>query len=73
MTTMQQAIERNRRKHARYRRAETVLNQVRRRIFDYEDEGPEEVAKAERVIKTCKRILAPLWRARRAAAVCSRS
>jgi len=60
------AIERNRIRHARFKRAEYVLRRVRQRIFDYEDAG--QLAKAERLIATCKRVLAPKWRAERAAA-----
>ena len=44
-------------------RAERVLRQVRLRIFDYIDAGQE--AKAYHVMETCKRILAPLWEARK--------
>ncbi len=59
--SLQAAIEANRRRQARYRRAEQVLRSVRRQIFDFEDQGRLE--KAQRVIATCKRILAPLWAA----------
>lgn len=58
-----QKIEANRRKHARFRRAERVLRAVRQRIFDYEDESPIKLAKAQKVIDRCKRTLAPLWEA----------
>ena len=63
-----QKIEANRRKHARFRRAERVLRAVRQRIFDYEDESPIKYAKAQRVIQRCKRTLEPLWEARSRAA-----
>ena len=65
---LQDAIARNRRRQARFRRAEKVLRSIRLRIFDYEDAGPATYAKAQKVMATCQRILAPLWRARRAAA-----
>lgn len=61
--SMQQSINRNRIRQARYRRAEKVLRQIRQRIFDYEDAG--KLAKAQRVIATCQRILSPLWEAER--------
>ena len=63
---MHESIRRNRIRTARYRRAEWVLRQVRLRIFDYEDMGKEKEAKAHRVMDTCQRILAPLWRQQRA-------
>ena len=62
---LKDAIERNRRRTARYLRAERVLRQVRLHIFDYEDEGPEQYEKARKVMATCQRILAPLWRQQR--------
>lgn len=61
--SLEKKIEENRRKHARYRKYETVLRRVRLKIFDYEDEGPEKLAKAQRVIAKCKAILRPLWEA----------
>jgi hypothetical protein len=63
--TLKEAIERNRVKQARYRRAERILRAVRQRIFDYEDEGPVKYSKAQQVMSTCRRILAPLWDAQR--------
>lgn len=65
---MKDAIAAKQRKDARYKRAERVLRQVRLRIFDYGDESEAKEAKAHKVIATCQRILAPLWRAQRAAA-----
>jgi hypothetical protein len=62
MKTLEQSIQANRVRVARYKRAEYVLRQVRLRVFDYEDAGKAD--KADRVIKTCRRILAPLWEAR---------
>jgi hypothetical protein len=62
------AIAVNRFKQHKYHRAERVLRQIRLRIFDYEDEGPEKYAKAKRVMARCQKTLAPLWRAQRAAA-----
>lgn len=59
--SLEKKIEENRRKQARYRKYERVLRRVRLRIFDYEDEGAEKFAKAQRVIKKCKAILQPLW------------
>lgn len=59
--SLQAAIEVNRRRQARYQRAEKVLRAVRLRTFEYEDAGKGQ--KAEKVIATCKRILAPLWAA----------
>ncbi len=58
---LQAAIDANRRRQARYQRAERVLRAVRLRVFEYEDAGKAD--KAARVIATCKRILAPLWQA----------
>ena len=63
---LKDAIARNRRRQARFKRAEIVLGRVRQRIFDYEDAG--KLAKAEHVMDTCKRVLAPLWLAQRKAA-----
>ena len=62
---MKDHIALNRRREARRNRAERVLRQIRLRIFDYEDAG--KLDKANRVMKVCKRILEPRWRARRAA------
>lgn len=50
----------------RYRRAETVLQRLRMRAFDYE--GPRWV-KAKHVMSTCQRVLAPLDRLRELATV----
>lgn len=63
---LENAIKRNRIKQARYRRAERTLHLVRLRIFDYEEMGKGD--KAAKVIATCQRILAPLWRCQRQAA-----
>jgi hypothetical protein len=65
---LQQAIARNRRRQARFRRAERVLRRIRQRIFDYEDESPSKLAKANKAMATCQRVLAPLWWAQRKAA-----
>lgn len=67
-----EAIERNRIREARYDRAERVLRRIRQRIFDYEDMGPEQYAKARRVMATCQRIAAPRHEARRRAAAASK-
>jgi hypothetical protein len=64
--TLATRIAANRRREARYSRAETTLRQIRLRIFDYADAGPDQEAKARRVMDTCQRILAPRTRARRA-------
>lgn len=66
--TLNESIASNRFRQHRYKRAERVLRQVRLRIFDYEDEGPEKYAKARRVMARCQETLAPLWRSQRAAA-----
>ena len=63
---LQQALARNRMRQARFKRAEITLRRVRQRIFDYEDAGL--LVKAKKVMATCQRVLAPLWRAQRAAA-----
>jgi hypothetical protein len=59
---MQAAIRRNQVRNARYNRAEKVLRSIRLKIFDYEDTGKYD--KAQKVMDTCKRILAPKWKAR---------
>lgn len=66
MLLFEKAVAAKRRRDARYKRAEQVLRQVRLRVFDYEDAGKQD--KAAKVIRTCQRILGPLWRAQRAAA-----
>lgn len=65
---LKDAIARNRKRQARFKRAEITLRHVRQRIFDYEDESPAKYAKARKVMATCQRILAPLWQAQRHAA-----
>lgn len=65
---LKDAIERNRRRQARYIKAEKLLRRLRLSIFDYEDAGPEIYGKAKRLMDRCQEILAPLWRAQRAAA-----
>ena len=62
---MTKAIERNRIREARFRRAERVLRIVRARVFDYDDAGLGD--KAARVIATCKRLLLPRWIAQQSA------
>jgi hypothetical protein len=66
--TLQAKIEENRRRHARYKKAERLLRKIRQRIFDYEDRGDEVYTKARRIMERCQVILAPLWRAERASA-----
>lgn len=65
---LDKAIARNRIRQARFKRAERVLRAVRLKIFDYEDEGDAKYKKAQRVMETCHRILAPKWQAERVAA-----
>jgi len=60
---LSERIELNRKRQARYKRAEKILRQIRLRIFDYEDESPEKLTKAQRIMDRCKEILAPLWKA----------
>lgn len=60
---LQDAIERNRRKWARWRKYEAMLRRIRLRVFDYEDSGQSE--KAEQVVRRIKKILAPKWAAER--------
>jgi hypothetical protein len=60
--SLEAAINRNRIRQARFNRADKVKRQVILRIFDYEDRGLSN--KADRVIKTCQRILKPLMEAR---------
>ena len=67
---LRQAIEADRRRHARYARAARVLRQVRLRIFEYDDAG--KLDKALRVIARCKRVLEPLWQAQKRAADAAR-
>jgi hypothetical protein len=57
--SLAQAIERNRIRQFRFKRAERIMRQVRLNIFDYEDAG--KLAKAHRVIERCKQVLEPLW------------
>jgi len=61
-------IAANQRKNRRWERAEKTLRQIRQRIFDYKDDGPEKYRKACRVMATCKRLLRPKYRALRKAA-----
>jgi hypothetical protein len=65
--TLQQKIERNRLRQARFRKAEQLLRKMRQRIFDYEDHdnahGTTKLAKCQRIMDRCKRILQPLWQA----------
>ena len=56
---MKNAIEKNRKRTARFRKAERILRLIRQRVFDYEDAGRGE--QADRIIARCKRILKPLW------------
>jgi len=64
--TLQEAIKRNQARQARFKKYERVLRRLRQRIFDYEDAGKGE--KADRILKRCQTILAPLWEAQRHAA-----
>ena len=50
----------------RYQKYERLLRRMRQRIFDYYDQGRGE--QASRIIARCQEILAPMWRAERAAA-----
>lgn len=69
---LQKAIEKNRFKHERFKKAESLLRRLRQRIFDYEDESPAKADKATRLIDRCKARLKPLWEARSAALDCQR-
>ena len=60
--TIQERIELNRKKNARWDKYERVLRRVRLKVFDYEDAG--KLDKAHRVIAKCKAILMPRWQAR---------
>ena len=60
--TLDQAIAKNRRDQARYRKAERLLREIRLRTYDYEDAG--KLDKAHRIIEKLKVRLAPLWDAR---------
>ena len=64
-----QSIARNRRKHARFQRAERVLRSIRLQIFDIEDadaaQGTNRAEKARRVMDLCQQILAPFHESRR--------
>lgn len=68
--SLQDKIAYNRRRKARFDRAERVLWSLRRNIFDYEDadalDGGRRAEKARRVMDLCKAILAPLWDQQRA-------
>lgn len=59
---LKDAIRRNKIRNERYYRAGKVLHYIRLHIFDYEDMG--KLDKANKVIATCERILAPLWNCR---------
>ncbi len=48
MTQLEQAIQANRKRHARHAIASSRWHRIVRRIFDYEDEGRGE--KAQRVL-----------------------
>lgn len=56
---MQTAIARNRKRTARFRKADHLLRRMWQRVFDYDGTGKE--AQAGRIIARCKGILAPLW------------
>jgi hypothetical protein len=60
-----ESVAYNRRRKARFDRAERVLWAMRLKIFDYEDadalDGGRRAEKARRVMALCKAILAPLW------------
>ena len=60
--TLQQSVELNRKKWARWNKYERVLRRIRLRTFEYEDAG--KLDKAHRVIDKCKAILKPCWQAR---------
>jgi hypothetical protein len=55
------AIRDNRKREARYDKAERLLRRIRQRVFDYEDQG--KCDKAARIIQRLKAILAPRWEA----------
>lgn len=61
--TLTNAIERNQRKMARFKRSQRILRAVRLRLFEYEDAG--KLGKANRIIERCQRILEPLWKAKK--------
>ena len=65
MATMQEAIQRNQKRQARFRKAERLLRAMRQRVFDYEDydaeHGTKRSEKCQRIMARCQRILAPLW------------
>ena len=51
----------NRKREARFDKAQRMLRALRRKVFDYEDEGKDE--KCGRLITRCKARLAPRWKA----------
>lgn len=59
-----EAIKRNQIREARRDKAERIMRRIRQRIFDYEDESPAKLAKAQRVMERCKVLLRPRWEAR---------
>ena len=70
--TLHKAIEKNRFKQARFKKAEILLRRLRQRIFDYEDISTDKGAQASRLIERCQKRLAPLWTARQNALECCR-
>lgn len=58
---LQDAIKRNQKRQARFKKYEQVLRRLRQRVFDYEDAGKGD--KAARLIRKCKVILQPMWQA----------
>lgn len=58
--TLQAKIRANQRYH-NYRR---ILRKIRLRIFDYEDESSEKLAKAQRIIDRIKKLSEPFERLR---------
>ncbi len=58
---LKDAIAKNRFRQSRFKKYEKVLRRLRQRIFDYEDIGKGD--KASMLIKRCKIILEPYWKA----------
>lgn len=64
--SLKDAIARNQRRQARFKKYERILRRVRQRVFDYEDAG--KLDKAQNIMRRCQAILAPKWEAERVAA-----
>lgn len=59
--SLSEAIEKNRKREARFDKAERMLRRLRLRVFDYEDN--KRADQCGRLIDRCKERLKPRWEA----------